>query len=119
MFGFNVNDDQDSQHNVQENRIHNENNIISDFLANYTTQSTTLTNYCLCTCCHKTDIPRSQCIIFKESKYNFDNTVVVEALANRFSIPTSKEYICKKCDKDLLEEIMPMNSVASWISINL
>ena len=115
MFGSNVNDDHNSQHNVQEQRIHNENNIICDFPANYTSQSTTLTNYCLCTCCHKTDIPRSQCIIFKQSKYNYDNTVVVEALSNRFSVPTSKEYICKKCDKDLLEEIMPMNSVASWI----
>ena len=27
------------------------------------------------------------------------NTVVVEALSNRFSVPKSKEYICKKCDK--------------------
>ena len=74
-----------------------------------------LTNHCLCTCCHKTDILRSQCIIFKESKYNFDNAVVWEALSNRFSIPTSKEYICKKCDKHLLVEKMPINSVASWI----
>ena len=115
MFGLNVNDDENSQHNVQEKRIHNENNIISDFPANYTSQSTTLTNYCLCTCCHKTDIPRSQCIIIKESKYNYDNTFVVETLSNRFSFPTSKEYICKKCDKDLLEEIMPMKSVASQI----
>ena len=71
----------------------------------------------LCTCCHKTDIPRSQCIIFKQSKYNFDNTVVVEALSNRFSVPTSKEYICKKCDNYLLEETMPMNSVASQIQL--
>ena len=100
MFGSHVNHDQHSQDNVQESRTHNENNITCDFPTNYTTQSTTLTNYCLCTCCHKTDIPRLQCIIFKESKYNFDNTVVVEALSNRFSIPTSKEYICKKCDKD-------------------
>ena len=58
------------------------------------TQTTTLTNYCLCTCCHKTNIPGSQCIIYKESKYNFGNAVVREALSNRFSIPTSKEYIC-------------------------
>ena len=58
-----------------------------------------------------------QCIIFKESKYNFDNTVVVEALSNRFSIPTSKEYIYKKCDKDLFAEIMLMNSVASCIRL--
>ena len=93
MFGSNVNDDQNSQHNVHEKRIHNENNIISDFPANDTTQSTTLTNYYLSTCCHKTDIPRSHCIIFKESKYNYDNTVIVEALSHRFSVPTSKEYI--------------------------
>ena len=63
--------------------------------------------------CHKTDKPRSQCIIFKESKYDFGNAVVLEALSNRFSIPTSKEYICKKCDKHLLVEKMPKNSVAS------
>ena len=71
-------------------------------------QSTTLTNYC-----HKTDIPRSQCIVFKESKYNFGNAVVLDELSNRFSIPTSKEYICKKCDKHLLVEKMPINSIAS------
>ena len=41
MFGSNVNDDHNSQHNVQEQRIHNENNIICDFPANYTSQSTT------------------------------------------------------------------------------
>ena len=102
-------------YNVPENRIQNKNNIISDFPANYTSQSTTVTNYCLCTYCHKTEIPRSQCIIFKESKYNYDNTIVVEKLSHIFLVPTSKEYMCKKCDKDLLEEIMPMNSVASQI----
>ena len=78
----------------------------------YMTQSTTVTNYCLCTCCHNTDIPRSQCIIFKESKYNFGNAGVQEALSNRFSISASKEYICKKCDKHLLVEKMPIYSAA-------
>ena len=53
----------------------------------------------------------------KKSKYNCDNTVVVEALSNRFSIPTSAEYICKKCHKDLLQEIMSMNSVALHIKL--
>ena len=77
MFRSNVNHDQDNQDTEQESRTHNENNITCDFPINFTAQSTTLTNYCLCKCCHKTDIPRSQCIIFKESKYNFDNTVVV------------------------------------------
>ena len=43
---------------------------------------------------------------------NQSTIVTKEALSNRFSIPTSAEYICKKCHKDLLEEIMPMNSVA-------
>ena len=92
MFGSNINHDQDSQGNVQESRTDDVNNISCDFPTSYTTQSTTLTNYCLCTCYHKTDIPRLQCFIFKESKYNFHNTVVVEALSNRFSIPTSKEH---------------------------
>ena len=66
VFGSNVNHEQDSQDNVHGSRTHNENNMMCDFPSNYTTQSITLTNYCLCTCCHKTDIPRSQCIIFKE-----------------------------------------------------
>ena len=62
------------------------------------------TNYCLCTCCHKTDLPRSKCIIFKESWYNFTNTTVIEALSTRFSVPTSQEFICKQCDATLIVE---------------
>ena len=50
-------------------------------------------------------------------KVQLDNTVVVEALSNRFSIPTSKEYICKECHIDLLAEIMSMNSVAPCIRL--
>ena len=53
MFGSNVNHEQDSQDDVQESRTHNEINITCDLPANYTTKGTTLTNYCLCTCCHK------------------------------------------------------------------
>ena len=98
----NLNHEQGIQDNVHESRTCNENNMKCDFPSLYMTQSSTLTNYCLCTCCHKTDIPISQCIIFKESKYSFGNAVVREALSNRFSIPTSKECICKKCDKHLL-----------------
>ena len=101
LFQSNVNYEQHSQDNLHDSRTHNENNVTYDLPSLYMTQTTILTNYCLCTCCHKTDIPRSQCIIFKASKYNFDNAIVREALSNRFSIPTSKEYICKKCDKHL------------------
>ena len=117
LFGSNLNHEQGSQDNLHESRTHNENSVTCDFPSLNMTQTTILTNYCLCTCCHKTDIPRSQCIIFKESKYNFGNAVVQEALSNRFSIPTSKEYICKKCDKHLLVEKMPINSIASWIRL--
>ena len=114
----------DDQSTMKRRKIDNDRNITESKKygcvctcchRNDTSQSTTLTNYCLCTCCHKTEIPRLQCIIFKESKYNYDNTIIVEALSHRFSVPTSQEYICKKCDKDLLQEIMPMNSVASRI----
>ena len=118
MFGSDVNHDQHSQDKVQESTSHPANNTTCDFPTNDTTQTTKLTNYCQCTCCHNTDIPRSQCIIFKESKYNCDNTIAVEALSNRFSSPTSVEYICKKCHKALLEEIMPMKCCIAY-EINL
>ena len=117
MFGSNVNHEQGSQDNLHDSRTHNENNVTCDLPSLYMSQTTIMTNHCLCTCCHKTDIPRSQCILFKESKYNFDNAVVQEALSNRFSIPPSKEYICKKCDKHILVEKRPINSVASWIRL--
>ena len=102
MFGYDINHDQHTQDNVEQSITHSTNNITCDFRANYTFQPTICTNYCLCTCCHYTDIPRSQCIIFKESNYNFDNTIVVEALSNRFSTPTSarnviKTYYKKSC----------------------
>ena len=68
LFGSNVNHEQGSQDNLHDSRTHNENNVTCDLPSLYMTQTTILTNYCLCTCYHKTDIPRSQCIIFKESK---------------------------------------------------
>ena len=104
LFGSNVNHEQDDQDTLHGSKTHNKCNMICYLPSHYMTQSTTLTNSCQCTCCHKTDIPRSQCIIFKESKYNFGNSVVWKALFTRFSIPTSKEYICKKSDKHLLVE---------------
>ena len=89
LFGSNVNHEPQCQDKIHDSRTHNENNVTWNLPSLYMTQTTILTNYCLCTCCQKTDIPRSQCIIFKASKYNFDNAIVQEALSNRFSIPTS------------------------------
>ena len=76
LFGSNLNHEQNDQDTVHGSRTHNESNMTCNFPTQYMTWSTTLTNYCLCTCCHKTDIQRSQCIIFKESKYDFSNAVV-------------------------------------------
>ena len=77
LFGSNVNHEQgESKHIYMDSRTHNENNMTCNFPSLCMTQTTILTKYFLCICCHKTDIPRSQCIIFKESKYNFGNAVV-------------------------------------------
>ena len=64
--GHNFTHERNDQDIVYKSRTDNESNMTYYFLAQYMTQSTTLTNYSLCTCCHKTDIPRLQCIIFKE-----------------------------------------------------
>ena len=52
MFGSNVNHEQGSQDNLHESRTHNENNVTCDFPSLNMIQTTILTNYCLCTCCH-------------------------------------------------------------------
>ena len=36
-------------------------------------QDPRITDWCMFTCCHVTDIPRNSCIIFKESRYDLDN----------------------------------------------
>ena len=60
------------------------------------TQNPKYTNHCICTCCHKPDLTRSQCMIFKASRYNFDNTVVSNVLLKCFGASTTKEFIWKK-----------------------
>ena len=75
------------------------------------TQNLKYTNHCICTCCHKPDLTRSHWIIFHTSRYNFDNTAVSNVLSNHFVASTTKEFICKKCDKSLLAEKMPIDAV--------
>ena len=69
-------------------------------------QNPTYTNHCICTCCHKPDLPRSQCIIFKASRYNCDNSVISHALSNCFVVSKERNlsvksvinhYWLKKC----------------------
>ena len=74
-------------------------------------QNPTYTNHHICTCCHKPDLPRSQCIIFKASRYNSGNSAISHALSNHFVVSKGKEFICKKCDKSLLAEKMPVDAV--------
>ena len=69
------------------------------------------TNHCICICCCKPDLPRSQCIIFKASRYNSDNSVISNALSNHIVASKGKEFMCKKCDKSLLAEKMPVDAV--------
>ena len=69
------------------------------------------TNHCICTCSHKPNLPRSQCIIFKASRYNSDNSVISNAMSNCFVASTAKEFICKKCNQSLLAEEMPVDAV--------
>ena len=120
MFGSNVNDNQNDQHNVQEQTIYNEKQYHIWFPSKlYITEYhfdklLFVYHVAIKLIYHDHNVSYS-----KNQKYNYDNSIIVEALSHRFSVPTSQEHICKKCDKDLLEEIMPMNSVASQIWINL
>ena len=49
-------------------------------------------------------------MIFNIQKYNMNNQMVSQALSSRISIPTAKEFICKKCDKSLRYGQMSMDA---------
>ena len=66
-------------------------------------QDPRITDRCMCTCCHVSDIPQNSYIIFKESRYDLDNDNVQEALDCRILVSSFKEFICKKCDSVLLK----------------
>ena len=70
----------------------------------YISQDPHLTDQFLCTCCHEKNIPRSQCVIFKDSKYELSSEDVWNTLSARFAIASGKEYICRSCCKSLLLE---------------
>ena len=53
-------------------------------------QDPSLSNACVCTCCHETNIARTHCIVFKESRYNMTSDDVKQALSCRYHIPTEK-----------------------------
>ena len=53
-------------------------------------------------------------MIFNIQRYNMNNQMVSQALSSRISIPTAKEFICKKCDKFLRFCQMPMDVEVSY-----
>ena len=120
VFGSKVNNEQCSEDNIHDSRIHNANNVTHDLPSLYMTQTTILTNYCMCTCCHRTDIPKSQCIIFKASKYKLGKILLFKKhyqtdtlfLQPRNTFARNVTNICyyKK---------MPINSIAIKNEINI
>ena len=94
-----------SSHNSTNNNKHH-----FDLTSLHATQNPQVTNCCLCTCCHKPDILRKQCVIFNIQRYNVSNQIVSQALSSRISVPTAKEFICKKCDKSLAFGQMPIDA---------
>ena len=76
-------------------------------------QDPSLSNACVCTCCHETNIARTHCIVFKESQYNMTSDDVKQALSCRYHIPTAKEFVCRTCDQFLLKSSMPPHAMSS------
>ena len=56
---------------------------------------------CLCTCCHRNDLPWYHCVIFVKHNYNLNIPAVANALSKRCRKIRQKEYICKPCHKEL------------------
>ena len=57
---------------------------------------------CICTCCNSKQLRRKQCLIFRISRYDMNNTTVADKLSNRQLQSKTKELICKKCHNELL-----------------
>ena len=66
---------------------------------------------CVCTCCHKHNFERKNCVIFVRKNYNFNNKLVSKALKQRYREHSNKEFICKPCHRKLKEENFNNNCV--------
>ena len=56
---------------------------------------------CVCTCCHRNNLPQYDCIIFLKQNYNFNTPAVSNALSKQYREIRQKEFICKPCHKEL------------------
>ena len=56
---------------------------------------------CVCTCCHRKNLMRCDCVIFVKKNYILDNPNVADALSRRYREVRNKEFICKPCHTKL------------------
>ena len=56
---------------------------------------------CVCTCCHRKNLMKCDCVIFLKKKYNLDNSNVADALSQRYREVRNEEFICKPCHTKL------------------
>ena len=56
---------------------------------------------CVCTCCHRNDLPWYNCVIFVKHNYNLNIPAVANALSKQYWEIRQKEFICKSCHKEL------------------
>ena len=56
---------------------------------------------CVCTCCHTTDLPWYNCVIFIRQNYNLSIPAVANALSKQYREIRQKEFICKPWHKEL------------------
>ena len=56
---------------------------------------------CVCTCCHRNDLSRYNCVIFVKHNYNLNIPAVANALSKWYQEIRQKEFICKSCHKEL------------------
>ena len=55
----------------------------------------------MCTCCHRSNLPQYDCIIFLKQNYNFNINAVANALSKPYTEIRQKEFICKPCHTEL------------------
>ena len=56
---------------------------------------------CVCTCCHRKNLMRCDCVIFLKQNYDVDNSNIADALSKRYREVGNKEFISKPCHTKL------------------
>ena len=129
MFESDIIHDQHTHHNVEQSITHTTNNITCDSRTSYTFQPTICTNYCTCTCCHNTDIPRLlwpifvYCIVSMIRKWWFSYRYDADVLLQYQYIFSFNKLYLVACDlyfdsHKLLYLIITLIVISYFICIN-